>query len=127
MRIWIDVEDLFHYAAYVSRPSGIQRLAFELQRALVALAPEEVRFVRHDRSGTGFVSVSFSMVLELFSGLTDQPSSEAQPETKAGNPHDLSGRPVRRFIRVRFRACRHTNQSSSASSGSISEKPFGHL
>jgi glycosyltransferase involved in cell wall biosynthesis len=99
VRIWIDVEDLFQYAAYGSRPSGIQRLAFEVQQALVALAPEEVRFVRHDRSGTGFVSVPFSMVSELFSGLIDQRPSETQPEAEAESLYDLSGRPVRRFIR----------------------------
>jgi glycosyltransferase involved in cell wall biosynthesis len=103
MRIWIDVEDLFQYAAHVSRPSGIQRLAFELQRALVALAPEEVRFVRHDRSDIGFVAVSFSTVMELFTSLTVRQSDEAaEPlpsEAGAENPHDLAGRPVRRFIR----------------------------
>jgi glycosyltransferase involved in cell wall biosynthesis len=99
VKIWIDVEDLFQFAAHGSRPSGIQRLAFELQRALVALAPEEIRFVRHDRSDTGFVSVSFSAVLELYSGLTDRPSSELQPEAELESPYDLSGRPVRRFIR----------------------------
>jgi glycosyltransferase involved in cell wall biosynthesis len=98
LKIWIDVEDLLQYAAHATRPSGIQRLAFELQQALMALAPDEVRLVRHARTG-GFVSVSFSTVAEVFSGLTDRPSSEPQPETEGKNPHDLSGRPVRRFIR----------------------------
>lgn len=33
-KLWIDVEDLFEYARGNPRPSGIQRLAFELYRAL---------------------------------------------------------------------------------------------
>jgi hypothetical protein len=32
--IWIDVEDLFQYALANRRPSGIQRLAFEIWHAL---------------------------------------------------------------------------------------------
>ena len=30
--LWFDVEDLFVYAATTKRPSGIQRLAFEIYR-----------------------------------------------------------------------------------------------
>ena len=33
--IWVDVEDFFHYFAVSPRPSGIQRFAFEVMRALV--------------------------------------------------------------------------------------------
>jgi glycosyltransferase involved in cell wall biosynthesis len=49
-RIWIDVEDLFVYARPGLRPSGIQRLEFELCRALAALPQSQGRvfFVRHD-------------------------------------------------------------------------------
>jgi glycosyltransferase involved in cell wall biosynthesis len=77
MRIWIDVEDLFHYAAHVSRPSGIQRLTFELQRALLTLAPQDVRFLRHAPGGASFACVDFAEIEALFSNLT-QP---AAPET----------------------------------------------
>lgn len=66
MRIWIDTEDFFQYAGHGSRPSGIQRLAFELQRALVALAPHDVRFLRHNTAGTGFVQVEFVEIEDLF-------------------------------------------------------------
>lgn len=78
MRIWIDVEDLFQYAANTSRPSGIQRLAFELQRALLFLAPGEVHFVRHNSTGTEFVSVQFSDVNALFVNLSDAQSASAK-------------------------------------------------
>lgn len=46
--LWIDVEDLFAYSRATARPSGIQRLSFELYRALIAHAGAGVRFVRHD-------------------------------------------------------------------------------
>ncbi|HYZ60853.1 MAG TPA: hypothetical protein VE650_00230, partial [Acetobacteraceae bacterium] len=44
--LWIDVADFVQYLAFNPRPSGIQRLAFELMRALVEAAPDRVRFVR---------------------------------------------------------------------------------
>lgn len=49
-RLWIDVEDLFDYAAKCRRPSGIQRLEYELCCALATLpeADGRVLFVRHD-------------------------------------------------------------------------------
>ena len=49
-RIWIDVEDLFKYLKLGQRPSGIQRLEFELCRAFYVLALSKGRmfFVRHD-------------------------------------------------------------------------------
>jgi glycosyltransferase involved in cell wall biosynthesis len=95
MRIWIDVEDLFHYAAHASRPSGIQRLAFELQRALVELAPQDVRFVRHAASSAGFVCVDFDKIEDLFSNL-------AKPATPAAYQPALTPHPlglIRRFVR----------------------------
>jgi len=79
MRIWIDVEDLFQYAAHASRPSGIQRLAFELQRAMQDLAPEDVRFVRHTTSGKGFKIISFFEINALFTNLS-KPSASAKPQ-----------------------------------------------
>ncbi len=70
MKLWIDVEDLFHYAQRVRRPSGIQRLAFEVQRALADLSPDCVRFIRHSKYGTGFCAVPFSQVEALFANLS---------------------------------------------------------
>jgi glycosyltransferase involved in cell wall biosynthesis len=79
MRIWIDVEDLFQYASNTSRPSGIQRLAFELQRALLALAPDEVRFVRHNAAMKDFVAVPFAEIAALFANLTATAPSRPAP------------------------------------------------
>jgi hypothetical protein len=49
VRLWIDVEDLFEYARTNRRPSGIQRLAFEICQALQMRdgGSGQVRFVRH--------------------------------------------------------------------------------
>jgi glycosyltransferase involved in cell wall biosynthesis len=95
MRIWIDVEDLFHYAAHVSRPSGIQRLAFELQRALAALAPDDVRFVRHDKAGTGLAIVSFAAVGALFADLAEPVSHQASaPAAAPSAPASETGPPA---------------------------------
>jgi glycosyltransferase involved in cell wall biosynthesis len=48
MTVWFDVEDLFEYARLMPRPSGIQRLSYELYAAAQAHAGGHVGFVRHD-------------------------------------------------------------------------------
>jgi len=71
MTIWCDVEDLFEYARFAARPSGIQRLSFELYAALHALDPEGVQFVRMDaRSGTLRI-VPWQDVVALFRSMTE--------------------------------------------------------
>ncbi len=46
--IWLDVEDFFDYFVANPRPSGIQRLQFEIMTALrEGEAAERIRFVRH--------------------------------------------------------------------------------
>lgn len=70
-RIWIDVEDLFQYAFLSPRPSGIQRVQYELCRALAALDPSgtRVRFVRHDRAAQVFYPIDYKAIDRLFNGL----------------------------------------------------------
>ena len=59
--IWVDVEDLFEYFVVNPRPSGIQRLAFEIMRELAPV----VRFVRR---GTGVTAreVAWAEIEALF-------------------------------------------------------------
>ncbi len=46
--IWVDVEDIFDYFRFNPHPSGIQRVAVEIMRALIAEAePGRIRFARH--------------------------------------------------------------------------------
>jgi glycosyltransferase involved in cell wall biosynthesis len=86
-RIWIDIEDLFKYAKLGLRPSGIQRLEYELCRALHALpeARDRIFFLRHDPLYPRFVATTWeaieadycSMVSERFPGGRKHSSSAA--------------------------------------------------
>jgi glycosyltransferase involved in cell wall biosynthesis len=71
--LWLDVEDLFEYAAAHPRPSGIQRLAFEIYRALQQRhgASGRIHFLRHDHVTKSFVAVPWDAILELFDQLAD--------------------------------------------------------
>ena len=74
-RIWVDVEDLFQYSALNARPSGIQRIEFELCRSL-ALLPEtrdRVGFVRHAPSQQSFQAIPFAQIDALHARLTTAP------------------------------------------------------
>lgn len=71
-RIWIDVEDLFDYAAKNTRPSGIQRLAYEICRAL-ATSPQEQRaigFVRHAPAQRSFRIVEWREVEAVYADMS---------------------------------------------------------
>lgn len=98
-RLWIDVEDLFEYAHANPRPSGIQRLAFELYRTLEAQAGASgvVRFVRHDPVRNGFLCVAWPEVAALFAGLT---SDDRPPTAKlaAIRPRPPTWRFMRRLL-----------------------------
>ena len=84
VRIWIDVEDFFVYFASARRPSGIQRLAFELHKSLRMLAgPDRVRFVRHNLPGITFGEVAWEEVEALFSGRVIH---DAHPAAKRVRP-----------------------------------------
>ena len=91
--IWIDVEDLFIYAAHHARPTGIQRLQFELCRALAECpaAPQSVRFVRHDTFGRSFVTISWRSVERLWEELTAGRSGVSAPALEA----EPAGRDIR--------------------------------
>lgn len=80
-RLWIDVEDLFEYAGRNLRPSGIQRLTFELYRTLQAQHGDSglVHFVRHDPVRNSFRSVLWPEVATLFLGLTGE---DRRPPTR---------------------------------------------
>jgi len=79
--LWIDVEDLFQYASQYKRPSGIQRVAFEVQRALHTADPETTRFCRHGSLGQGFGSVPWGVVDTLIDGLCRTEPTTTAPTT----------------------------------------------
>ncbi len=87
MTIWIDVEDLYDYARENARPSGIQRLSFELYRALVAARGEGgVRFCRHSNFGETLVVVPWVAVCDLYEGLVVEGAAKPAQPLELGEP-----------------------------------------
>ncbi len=86
--IWIDVEDLFRYAVFSPRPSGIQRLSFELQQALVERfgTGGPVRFVRHDPLRATFAEIAWTDVLTLYEGMVAVTSAPPPRRSRTGPP-----------------------------------------
>ncbi len=107
-QIWIDVEDLFIYGAAGHRPSGIQRLEFELCRALVGLRPDRVSFVRHAQEQR-LRSIPWEDVETLFDEMSsrEKKASEDSP-TPAKRRHSIKKtlaslvpRPIRKLAQRR--------------------------
>jgi glycosyltransferase involved in cell wall biosynthesis len=97
-KLWIDVEDLFDYARTNLRPSGIQRLAFEIYKALRMRpnAHDFIRFVRHDTARKTFHVVQWGEIESLFADLTETTPEPLQiPPPAAILPHA----PARQFVR----------------------------
>src|SRR5258708_13491640 len=95
--LWVDVEDLFYYKRANARPSGIQRVAFEISQSLHARSGDTgmIRFVRYDPVRDSFRTVRWFEITEIFTELT-----EAEPPLKA--PPRASTRPhsrTREFVR----------------------------
>jgi len=71
--IWVDVEDFFDYFKANPRPSGIQRLVFEMlkvlpDRARLAAGEPRVVFVRHSGDTALMREVSFAEIARVFEG-----------------------------------------------------------
>ncbi len=87
--IWVDVEDFFDYFAFNPRPSGIQRLAFEIKRELQGMlgGTGRLRFVRRGPGGTGALlrEVPWAEVAAAIDDAQDiRPRRLAQPPRLAG-------------------------------------------
>lgn len=68
--IWIDVEDLFEWKG---RPTGVQRLEFELCRSLVSLdqSKDRVFFVRHDARLRRLTAIQWEAVEALYHSMSN--------------------------------------------------------
>jgi glycosyltransferase involved in cell wall biosynthesis len=91
MTTWFDVEDLFEYARLCARPSGIQRLSYEIYSAAQAEYPGEIGFLRHDPIGQTMRTVDWAEVDELYRGMTaSRPANgTAQPNRPDPSPTPL--------------------------------------
>jgi hypothetical protein len=87
-KLWIDVEDLFEYARGNPRPSGIQRLAFEIYSAVSTLpnSNDFASFVRHDHTRTGFRIVPWEEIETLFYGMTNPKPAPIEPPLPPSSP-----------------------------------------
>lgn len=121
-RIWVDVEHLFHHAEACPRPSGIQRLSFEIYQALVERFGTDgpIRFVRGrfvrgqfergeavrgDPGGGGFAAVPWDEVAGLYermvagpAGVADADAVGAPPPAPPPVPPEPSRGPARRLL-----------------------------
>jgi len=101
--LWIDVEDLFEYAAHRPRPSGIQRVAFEIERALHEESGQamRVRFVRHGSSRDPLEVVSWQSIVALFDRLAvgEEPWAALPAHGAEAATRDPLGGPWRRAFR----------------------------
>ena len=77
--IWIDVEDLLDYFRYNPHPSGIQRVALDIIRALLEAAPGRVRLARRDPSGARLTETRWS-ALEAMMATPPLPEPPDVPE-----------------------------------------------
>lgn len=85
--IWVDVGSLYAYATAQRRPSGIQRVEIEIQRALREAYPDRVRFCRPAGEGSDYAVVPWAQVVELFAGMADGPAeSQAKPAVAPTSP-----------------------------------------
>ena len=99
VNLWIDVEDLFEYARAKLRPSGIQRLAFEICQALQA-GPDDgfrVHFVRHAPARNSFATVPWPTVAALFAAMTAPGPAPAEAARLQGP--GLEPAPARQAVR----------------------------
>jgi glycosyltransferase involved in cell wall biosynthesis len=95
MTYWIDVEDLFEYALISRRPSGIQRLSFELYRVLIQQRPGQIGFCRHDRLRNTLRTVTWAEVEAVFLSLSGKQDGAA-PRQEGPRPVGQAGQ-VRRL------------------------------
>lgn len=78
MTLWFDVEDLITYFRYGARPTGIQRLTFEIYRELwkAAGAAGKVRFCRHGATPAEYYVVDWPV---LEAGILTSAARRAAP------------------------------------------------
>ncbi|HTB47561.1 MAG TPA: glycosyltransferase family 1 protein [Acetobacteraceae bacterium] len=111
-RLWVDVEDLFEYVrTNYRRPTGIQRLAFEVYRELQARYGNtgQVYFVQHSVTGNGFQVVTWQEIAALFTGLVSDAPPPARRVTAEPAFVHLPARQIVRRLAYRLSPSLRTN------------------
>lgn len=129
MTLWIDVDDLLIHARLASRPSGIQRLSFEISKALVGLRGAEIGFVRHDAALGTFRTVAWDDVRRAYQSIADTPRPASASRLTGKPDHRRQGRrwttyiptalryPLGRAARAQAEAFRNCWQAAQAIPG----------
>ena len=89
-RVWFDVEDLFHFAVRNARPTGIQRVCFEIYQAAMAdpAIARRIGFVRHATAERGFVEAHWSELEMLFRRVTERgPPARSRGKLEPASAH----------------------------------------
>ena len=72
MTLWLDIDDLLTYLTHHNRPSGIQRVVYELSNALDELAGDGIRFVHRSENDRDLQIIEWSFVQNMFRNITTQ-------------------------------------------------------
>lgn len=90
MTIWIDVDDLIGYFYGGNRPSGIQRLSYDLASALIEAGDGRVRACRHGPGPSGFTELDWeesrASLHEAMQEGDEAPATAAPPPEFAATP-----------------------------------------
>lgn len=87
-KIWFDVEDLFHFALRNARPTGIQRVCFEIYQAAMAdpAIADRVGFLRHSTTERGFVEADWYELEAQFRRVTERLGPSEPARVRPENP-----------------------------------------
>ena len=85
---WIDLDDLVQYLGHHTRPSGIQRVTFELCQALHHLdqGTGRVRFVRRGNGPRDLITVTWDSLEAAFRLITDPKSGAKMEDAEPAMP-----------------------------------------
>lgn len=96
--VWVDVEDIFEYFRFNPHPSGIQRVAIELSRALIAeIGP--LRIARHGPRPGDVLERRWDDV-ETMLATPPAPEQKPKPERDPGDDRERRSRVQRSIMRL---------------------------
>ncbi|GBQ95816.1 glycosyltransferase family 4 protein [Gluconobacter cerinus] len=88
MTLWLDIDDLLTYLTHHNRPSGIQRVVYELSNALDELGGDGIRFVHRGENDRDLRIIEWSFVQNMFQNVTTQ--TQPRPSQKDAKQDSLS-------------------------------------
>jgi glycosyltransferase involved in cell wall biosynthesis len=91
--LWVDISDIFHYLRHHQRPSGIQRVAFELCRALLRLdnGAGRVRFTVRDGGPRELIVTDWSELETAFAQMAEAAVPMRPPPPRKRSEFQVTG------------------------------------